>query len=126
MIEQGTYRCPICGKDTPHEHSGKEIGEYRAEEKAYWNGRQEEARLLAEQQLKRREEDKKHRRTSYEKQVEALRTYAANQTCNFCGWMDLGPGNLKRGCDWRYGFLVDTKEGVANCPECGKYVAAWD
>ena len=122
----GTYHCPICGVDAPHEHSGGEVGEWRAEEKAHYKKKQAEAGKLAEEQKQRRQVLQEQYKQEYENKLKSIQDFIAKQNCEFCGWIPKGGHRLKHGCDWQYGFIIDKKQNAAYCPQCGGVVAEWE
>ena len=132
MELNGTYDCPICGKDTPHEHTDFEIHTY------HHRNDMEEINEVAKQQLA--EQAKEHAvqhgqraarqakvRANLEKTIKmaeiALKQF--DEACTFC--RSFGDGSqssrLYHGCDKEYGFTINGD--TVTCPVCKRCVAYW-
>ena len=124
----GTYACPICGTDTPHEHSGLEIHRYR-EQEIEWNAfKQAEAEKLKPEQKARRDALGVERRKKLAENLAAAQNAVTRyeSACHFCRDLPRGGERLKYDCGWLYGLIINRKDETASCPACSQILAAWE
>jgi hypothetical protein len=129
MIPILDYDCPICGKDTPHEHSGLEIHDYRKDQmdaQAYALHQMDEVahRQIVQYKQRGMHQDKMlaNLKKNVESAIASLKRF--EESCTFChGFGGGSHGRLYHGCDREYGFTVNGD--TVTCPQCKKCVAYW-
>ena len=105
--------CPICFTDTPHQHSGKQVHEYR-EEELEWNRQliKEYEAKLPEQAVRRKIIQDQYAKERANK-IKALKNYNKDHPCEFCRDLQHGFGNGEQ-----FGLIYNGN--TIKCPKCDK------
>lgn len=120
----GTMECPICGRNTPHEHSGADIGYYRQEQQ------RRAKELIAEEQQQAAERSDARAATEKRYADELASIHAKYKRllvdCTFCSGLPFGNNELKYSNAEMFGLIVDYDKDTATCPSCGRILAEWE
>ena len=100
---EGSSECPICYDDTPHEHSGLEIGEYQSKKRKIYESQARNRQELQAKVAKKRLE-----------RIADIQAEVTRQTCDFCRDLNYAPG----GDGTMYGLIYDTH--TIRCPVCDR------
>ena len=125
-MAEASSRCPICGVDTPHEHDGATVKEYRDNE-LYWG------RIKLEKHQKivaRRQEVDAKFLSEFQRRIDEATAAKARYeaACPCCRIARVGDefikGTIGTLVVYEYGWDEKAGGDLVYCPECGSCL--WD
>ena len=123
---KASSQCPICGVDTPHEHDGLTVKQYRDDELYFGKKKLAEYEAIV---ARRKAIDDKIRAALQERIDAALKSKSAYEAaCPCCRIARVGDEMLKDVVGtlivYDYGWEVSNGGDIVRCPECG--TCLWD